>query len=81
MGYWRVKDGPQGFMLQGGKMQGSSGSTEIGIFFVCLCIFVYYAWEITRMRSGSDEQTSSLVSPCLGKFSETLVCLARPWFV
>src|SRR5438477_8884372 len=23
MGYWRVKDGPQGFVLQGGEMQGS----------------------------------------------------------
>jgi hypothetical protein len=45
-------------------MQGSSGSTETGIFFVCLCV----RWEITRMRSGSDERTSSPVSPvsCIG---------------
>src|SRR5437773_6597158 len=43
-----LKDGPQGFVLQGGKMQGSSGS----------CV-----WEITRLRSGSDERTSHPVSP------------------
>ena len=45
--------------LQGGKMQGSSGSTETEILFVCL----YVRWEITIMRSGSDAGTSSLVSP------------------
>ena len=60
MGYWRVKDGPQGFMLQGGRMQGSSGR-------ISLCVFVYFAWEITRMRSGSDARTSSPVSPRLSE--------------
>jgi hypothetical protein len=54
-------------------------------FSLCvLCIFVYYAWEITGMRSGSDERTSP-VSPCLarskrdlGMASETLAWLASP---
>ena len=30
--------------------------------------FECYAWEITRIRSGSDERTSSQVSPGLGEF-------------
>ena len=54
-------------------------------FHVPDTVFVYYAWEITGMRSGSDERTSSLVSPCLarskrdlGTASETLAWLASP---
>jgi hypothetical protein len=49
MGYWRVKDGPQGFMLQGGRMQGSSGSA--GISFQMFGVLQVVIFEFF---SGSD---------------------------
>ena len=57
IGEWNTA---QGFMLQGGKMQGSSGSTEFSVLIVFKISFLFdlVSSECNGLRSGSDEGIS-----------------------
>jgi hypothetical protein len=69
MGYWRVKDGPQGFMLQGGRMQGSSGSAGISFqMFVCF-----------RLSSSSSSVGVMQVEDSRRVTQEALVIVDDSW--